>query len=195
MTNVLMEIQSQLKVHKGQRNNFGKYNYRSCEDILEALKPLLKANNANLVLDDEIKQVGDLVFVEASATLKWGSAADGTANSVKVKAQAGIDANRKGMDIAQSFGSSSSYARKYALAGLFLLDDTKDADATNTHGKSAPEPARMTNDDLKQFMEVMTSDGLFDFVTEEEKDALKHARDFDLAKKIKDNAAKRKEGK
>ena len=196
--NVLMEIQSQLKVHKGQRNNFGKYNYRSCEDILEAIKPFLKQHDANLVLDDEIKQVGELTFVEAKATLKWGNMADATASSVTVKAQAGIDPKRKGMDIAQSFGSSSSYARKYALAGLFLLDDTKDADATNTHGKgqaAANEPKRMSNADLKAFMEKMTELELFDYVTEEEKEALKHARDFDLAEKIKANATGRKEGK
>ena len=123
----LMKIQSELKAPKNQVNKFGKYNYRSCEDILEAVKPLLKANDCVLTISDEIKEIGGMVIVEAVAVISDGE------NQVHAKAQAGIDPNRKGMDIAQSFGSSSSYARKYALNGLFLIDDTKDADATNTH--------------------------------------------------------------
>ena len=126
----LIKIQSELKAPKNQRNNFGKYNYRSCEDILEAVKPLLTKYKCTLTVSDEVREVCGLVFVEATAIISDGE------NQVHVKAQAGIDANRKGMDIAQSFGSSSSYARKYALNGLFLIDDTEDADATNTHGKS-----------------------------------------------------------
>ena len=132
----LTEIQNELKAPKNQYNSFGKYKYRSCEDILEAVKPLLKKHNCSLTLTDEIKEVGGLVFVQAIAGIQEN---DGTARYVS--AQAGIDPNRKGMDIAQSFGSSSSYARKYALNGLFLIDDTKDADATNTHGKQASTPA------------------------------------------------------
>ncbi len=121
----LIKIQSELKAPKGQFNAFGKYKYRNCEDVLEALKPLLTANECTLIISDEIKEAGSLIYVESTANFS-----DGT-NIVTVKAQAGIDPNRKGMDIAQSFGSSSSYARKYALNGLFLIDDTKDADATN----------------------------------------------------------------
>lgn len=117
----LIEIQNELKAPKSQYNAFGKYKYRKCEDILEAVKPLLKKHNVTLVLTDEISEVGGLIFVEAVAVLKDGD------DKVVVKAQAGI-AERKGMDIAQSFGSSSSYARKYALNGLFLIDDTQDAD-------------------------------------------------------------------
>ena len=130
MIDKLVKIQSELKAPKNQRNNFGKYNYRSCEDILEAVKPLLAAEGLLLTISDEIMLAGtNLAYVEATAMVS-----DGNGECV-VKAQAGIDPNRKGMDIAQSFGSSSSYARKYALNGLFLIDDTKDADATNTHGK------------------------------------------------------------
>ena len=125
----LIEIQKELKAPKNQRNNFGKYNYRSCEDILEAVKPLLDKYECTLTVSDEIKQLGDIIFVESIAIISDGE------NQVHTKAQAGIDPNRKGMDIAQSFGSSSSYSRKYALNGLFLIDDTKDADSTNTHGK------------------------------------------------------------
>jgi hypothetical protein len=123
----LLKIQSELKAPKNQRNNFGKYNYRSCEDILEAVKPLLKKYECILTISDEVKEVGTLQFIEAKATLTDKE------QSVTVTSQAGIDINRKGMDVAQSFGSSVSYARKYALNGLFLIDDTKDADATNDH--------------------------------------------------------------
>ena len=129
----LNKIQAELKAPKNQRNNFGKYNYRSCEDILEAVKPLLSKHNCTLTVSDEIKQAGDIMYVEAVAIISDGE------NQVHTKAQAGIDVNRKGMDIAQSFGSSSSYARKYALNGLFLIDDTKDADSTNTHDKAPVE--------------------------------------------------------
>src|SRR6056300_1568056 len=123
----VIAIQSELKAPKSQYNSFGKYSYRNQEDILEAVKPLLNKYGLSLTITDEIKEVGGLVFVEARAILHSPE------GSVEAKAQAGIDPNRKGMDIAQSFGSSSSYARKYALNGLFLIDDTKDADSTNTH--------------------------------------------------------------
>lgn len=125
----LIKIQSELKAPKNQRNNFGKYNYRSCEDILEAVKPLLAKYNCTLTISDKVMEVGNLIYVEASAILMCGE------DEIEVRAQAGIDPNRKGMDIAQSFGSSSSYARKYALNGLFLIDDTKDPDATDTTDK------------------------------------------------------------
>ncbi len=123
----LSKIQKALKAPKNQYNNFGKYNYRSCEDILEAVKPYL--GECSLTLRDEIKEVGNIIYVESTAV--FGDDKE----ELRITAQAGIDPNRKGMDIAQSFGSSSSYARKYALAGLFLLDDTKDVDGTNDHGK------------------------------------------------------------
>jgi len=123
----LVEIQGRLKAPKNQRNSFGNYNYRSCEDILEAVKPLLKELNLALTLDDEAKELVGIPLIEATATISDGK------ESVSKRAQAGINLNKKGMDIAQSFGASSSYARKYALNGLFLIDDTKDADSTNTH--------------------------------------------------------------
>ena len=126
----LRKIQAELKAPKNQRNNFGKYNYRSCEDILEALKPLLSKYQCTLTISDEIKEVAGLVYVQSTAFISDGE------DSVHTIAQAGIDPNRKGMDIAQSFGSSSSYSRKYCLNGLFLIDDSVlDPDATNTHGK------------------------------------------------------------
>jgi hypothetical protein len=139
-------VQSELKAPKSQYNAFGKYNYRNQEDILEAVKPILKKYDLTLVVTDEIKELAGLVYVSARAVLS-GTNEQGQASSVETTAQAGIDPNRKGMDIAQSFGSSSSYARKYALNGLFLIDDTKDADATNDHGKGKAKaaPAKATN--------------------------------------------------
>lgn len=134
----VIAVQSELKAPKNQYNSFGRYSYRSQEDILEAVKPLLKKYGLSLTITDEVKYIGSeyseapvMPYVEARVILH---SPDG---SVEAKAQAGIDPNRKGMDIAQSFGSSSSYARKYALNGLFLIDDVKDADNTNTHGKEA----------------------------------------------------------
>lgn len=129
----LIEIQAELKAPKSQYNAFGKYKYRKCEDVLEAVKPLLKKHDCTLTITDEVKEVSGLVFVEAVATFSDGK------DKVEVKAQAGIDPNRKGMDIAQSFGSSSSYARKYALNGLFLIDDNQDADASNNHEEKKEE--------------------------------------------------------
>ena len=144
----LRKIQAELKAPKNQRNNFGKYNYRSCEDILEAVKPLLDKHKCTLTISDEVREVCGVLFVEAIVFIS-----DGT-DSVHTKAQAGIDPNRKGMDISQSFGSSSSYARKYALNGLFLIDDSAlDPDATNTHGKGAKlaEPTKWLNEGTPEF--------------------------------------------
>ena len=119
----LIAIQKELNVPKNQRNKFGNYNYRSCEDILVALKPLLDKYKSSILITDDVKDVGGIPYVEVTVVFKGQ-----TTEALSVRAQAGINPNRKGMDIAQSFGSSSSYARKYALAGMFLLDDTKDAD-------------------------------------------------------------------
>ena len=147
----LRKIQSELKAPKNQRNNFGKYNYRSCEDILEAVKPLLDKHKCTLTISDEVREVCGVLFVEAVVFISDGK------DSVHTKAQAGIDPNRKGMDISQSFGSSSSYARKYALNGLFLIDDTKDADSTNTHGKGAKTTEKSwLNKGTVEFKKVQT---------------------------------------
>jgi len=126
----LIKIQSELKAPKNQTNAFGKYKYRSCEDILEAVKPLLLKYNCQMIISDSIKEAGGVIYCESRIVFT-----DGIENYY-VTACAGIEPNRKGMDIAQSFGASSSYARKYALNGLFLIDDTKDADATNDHGRA-----------------------------------------------------------
>lgn len=123
----LIKIQAELKAPKSRKNTFGNYNYRSCEDILNAVKPLLSQYGCTLVLQDELKELCGQLFIEATAIIKNGK------EEITVKSQAGIDLNKKGMDKAQTFGASSSYARKYALNGLFLIDDSVDADSTNTH--------------------------------------------------------------
>ena len=129
----LIAIQSELKAPKNQFNAFGKYKYRSCEDILEALKPLLLKYECTLIIEDEVKEVAGIVFIESTVSIQKDM--EGRA----VTAQAGIDVNRKGMDVAQCFGASSSYSRKYALNGLFLIDDSAlDPDATNDHTPKAP---------------------------------------------------------
>jgi hypothetical protein len=126
----LNTIQTSLAAPKGQRNNFGNYNYRSCEDILAAAKPLLKEQECTLTIADDILLVGDRFYIKATATItnKEGL-------SVCTTAFAREEAAKKGMDASQVTGAASSYARKYALCGLFAIDGEKDADATNTHGK------------------------------------------------------------
>lgn len=126
--NELVYIQSALKAPKNQRNTFGGYNYRSCEDIMEAVKPLLKDTNCTLVISDDIVQVSDRIYVKSTATLKTPSGEE-----YKNTAYAREALSKKGMDESQVTGAASSYARKYALNGLFCIDDTKDADALNVN--------------------------------------------------------------
>ena len=122
MIEKLIKIQSELKAPKNQKNTFGKYKYRSCEDILEAVKPLLSREGLLLTLTDTIEQIGNRFYVKAKVTLT-----DGT-ETVENTAYAREEETKKGMDGPQVTGTSSSYARKYALNGLFCIDDTKDAD-------------------------------------------------------------------
>jgi hypothetical protein len=126
----LLIIQSELKAPKGQVNNYGGYKYRSCEDILEAVKPLLKANGCILTITDSVEQVGERYYIKAEATLSDTK----TEASLTNVAYAREEEVKKGMDASQITGTASSYARKYALNGLFLIDDTKDAD-TDEHAK------------------------------------------------------------
>jgi hypothetical protein len=127
--NALTKIQAELKAPKNQKNSFGGYNYRSCEDILEAVKPLLKKHDATMTISDNIVEVGGRIYVMAEVKFMG----DGIESTVRAFAREPED--KKGMDASQITGAASSYARKYALNGLFLIDDTKDADATNDHGK------------------------------------------------------------
>ena len=123
------DIQHKLKAPKGQYNSFGKYNYRSCEDILEGVKPLLKEHNLALLIDDEIVQIGERYYVKATAKITDGR------EFVSATAYAREPDTKKGMDESQITGATSSYARKYALNALLCIDDTKDADTMDNSKK------------------------------------------------------------
>lgn len=131
----LVSIQSKLKAPKGQFNKFGKYKYRSCEDILESVKPLLAEENCALIISDQINEVGGKIYITATAQL-----VNSEGKIITVSASAREAETKAGMDVAQITGAASSYARKYALNGLFCIDDTKDPDATNKHDKEDAEP-------------------------------------------------------
>lgn len=127
------DIQHKLKAPKGQYNSFGKYNYRSCEDILEGVKPLLKEHNLALLVDDEIVQIGERYYVKATAKITDGR------EIVSATAYAREPDTKKGMDESQITGATSSYARKYALNALLCIDDTKDADTMDNSKKPAQQ--------------------------------------------------------
>lgn len=138
----LSDVQARLKAPKGQFNSFGKYKYRSCEDIVESVKPLLTEHGLALVMSDTIVETGGRVYVQATVTISDGDA------EVSASGFAREEENKKGMDGSQVTGAASSYARKYALNGLFCIDDGKDSDATNTHGKYT-KPERVTAPPVK----------------------------------------------
>ena len=124
----LLTIQAELKTKKSRFNNFGKYYFRSAEDILEAIKPHLVKHKVSVVLNEE------LVVSDPPTILSTATISDGT-DAITAQAVVGVDMMQKGMQVPQKFGSASSYGKKYALGNLFLIDDTADADATNAHGK------------------------------------------------------------
>lgn len=127
----LIQIQTELNAPKNRHNNFGKYKYRNLEDIFEAVKPHLAKHGCTLNVTDDLIDMGGQLVIKATATIQKGD------SIVSSTAFAGIDTNRKGMDIAQSYGASGSYARKYAVSALFLLDDSKDVDTPQSIAKTA----------------------------------------------------------
>lgn len=153
----LSKVQVELKVPKNQYNSFGKYKYRSCEDICEGLKPLLDKYGFVVIFDDTSKVEGDRHYIVSTAIFIDSE----TGNTVKAKGQAREDESKKGMDGAQLTGSTTSYARKYALNALFLIDDTKDSDATNDHGKATTEaPNKVTNQHLNKLFGLAIRKGV-----------------------------------
>lgn len=138
----LLQIQSELKAPKGQFNAYGKYKYRSCEDILEAVKPILKKYNCTLLLSDSLIYIGDRYYIKATVTL-----VNAEGKSVSTEAYAREEETKKGMDASQITGASSSYARKYALNGLLCIDDNKDSDTTNTGDNAPAAPAKASKED------------------------------------------------
>lgn len=127
----LATIQTELKAKKSRFNSFGRYNYRSAEDILEAVKPFLLKLKVNVTINETLKEIAGIPVMESQASLSDGD------SEIIAQAIVGVDMNQKGMNVPQQFGSASSYGKKYALGNLFLIDDTADSDATNTHGTTS----------------------------------------------------------
>ena len=139
----LATIQTKFKSKKSRFNSFGKYNFRSAEDILEATKPFLLELGVSVTINEELNTAFETMpIMESTATVSDGE------NAIHATAIVGVDLNQKGMNVPQQFGSASSYAKKYALGNLFLIDDTADSDATNDHGKKKFTPATTTKPTL-----------------------------------------------
>ena len=190
----LMTVQTKLRAPKGQYNSFGKYSYRSCEDILEALKPLLGEVGAIVNVTDEIKLIGDRYYVEATASFIDTE----TGERMIAKASAREAETKKGMDDSQVTGSVSSYARKYALNGLFAIDDNKDADSTNTHGKEIKPnmtPTGITEAQLKRLFAIGNKAGIKKEVVEGTVRKIFNCEAKDMTKEQYDNICERLEKK
>lgn len=152
----LIAIQQELKAPKSHRNTFGNYNYRNCEDILEAVKPLCNKHGVMLTVSDEIVQMGDRYYIKATATITNDT------NTISVSAYAREAETKKGMDESQITGTASSYARKYALNGLFLIDDTKDADSDENKIEAeerAKSEALATEAQIEELIEHINAKG------------------------------------
>jgi len=155
----LQAIQTELKAPKGQYNKFGNYKYRSCEDILEAVKPILAKHGANLILTDDIDMIGNRFYVRATAVLRVGEKVIGTSTAFAREPE-----DKKGMDASQITGTASSYARKYALNGLLLIDDTKDEDSNELREEKATKAAtsqkKIKTEEEMKATETQTIDSL-----------------------------------
>ena len=152
----LAVIQTGLKAKKSSYNSFGKYYFRKAEDILEAIKPFLLRENVSVRVQEE------LVMGDHNPPISTATVSDGE-NSITATAIVGVDLNQKGMQTAQQFGAASSYGKKYALGNLFLIDDTADADSTNSHGKASrivnKAKAKMTEDQYKKAVDFVKGGG------------------------------------
>ena len=147
----LSKIQVEFKSKKSRFNSFGKYYFRSAEDILEATKPFLKELKVTITVDEELVSF-DPPVMQVTATISDGK------DTISSKAVVGVDLDQKGMQMPQKYGAASSYGKKYALGNLFLIDDTQDSDATNTHGKSSAKQ-KMTNESLAKAKEYIAKGG------------------------------------
>lgn len=190
----LMKVQSKLKCEKSQYNKFGGYAYRSTSDILEAVKPLLSEVEAVIIVNDELKLIGDRYYVEATAMFLDCE----TGDSIVSRAIAREAEGQKGMSEAQVTGSSSSYARKYALNALLLIDDTKDDDFTNTHGKEIKPnmtPTGITEAQLKRLLAIGNKAGIKKEVVEGTVRKIFNCEPKDMTKEQYDNICERLEKK
>ena len=136
LNNKLAQVQTKLKAKKSSYNSFGKYYFRKSEDILEAIKPFLLELDVSVVIKEQIIATEPVPMLESSAIFSDGE------NQITATAVVGVDLNQKGMQTSQQFGAASTYGKKYALGNLLLIDDTEDADASNTHGKAAAVAAK-----------------------------------------------------
>ena len=136
LNNKLAQVQTKLKAKKSSYNSFGKYYFRKSEDILEAIKPFLLELDVSVVIKEQIIATDPVPMLESTAIFSDGE------NQVTATAVVGVDLSQKGMQTSQQFGAASTYGKKYALGNMFLIDDTEDADATNTHGKAAAVAAK-----------------------------------------------------
>ena len=166
----LATIQTEFKSKKSRFNSFGKYYFRSAEDILEATKPFLKELGVTVVITEELINIDKLPVLQTTATLS-----DETA-SVSATAVVGVDLNQKGMQTPQQFGAASSYGKKYALGNLFLIDDTQDSDATNTHGKNGTAKQKLTNESLAKAKEYIAKGGSLDTIKKKYIVSAKHEK-------------------
>ena len=153
----LSKIQVEFKSKKSRFNSFGKYNFRSAEDILEATKPFLKELNVTVTVDEELVSF-DPPVMQVTAKISDGK------DSINSKAVVGVDIDQKGMQMPQRYGAASSYGKKYALGNLFLIDDTQDSDATNTHGKATAAKQKLTNESLAKAKEYINKGGSLDAI-------------------------------
>tara|TARA_A100001391_G_scaffold149236_1_gene106739 strand:+ start:2755 stop:3276 length:522 start_codon:yes stop_codon:yes gene_type:complete len=154
LTKKLTKIQTEFKSKKSRYNSFGKYYFRSAEDILEATKPFLKELNVTVTVNE------DLISFDPPVMQVTASISDGN-ETIESKAVVGVDLDQKGMQMPQRYGAASSYGKKYALGNLFLIDDTQDADATNNHGKAK---ATITNADFAKAKKYVKSGGKVDAI-------------------------------
>ena len=157
----LVQVQNELKAPKNQWNGFGKYNYRNQEDILEAVKPLLLKHGLTMSISDEIVCIGERYYIKATVTVYSED------EEREVSGFAREEENKKGMDASQLTGATSSYARKYALNGMFLIDDTRDSDATNTHGKDSQSPAKLPSITKDRFDKALKAIASGDYTIEQ----------------------------
>ena len=153
----LATIQTEFKSKKSRFNSFGKYYFRSAEDILEATKPFLKELNVTVTVHEELVSF-DPPVMQVTAKVSDGK------DSIESKAVVGVDLDQKGMQMPQKYGAASSYGKKYALGNLFLIDDTQDSDATNQHGKKTAAKQTMTNESLAKAKEYINKGGSLDAI-------------------------------
>ena len=162
LTKKLADVQTKLKAKKSSYNSFGKYYFRKAEDILEGIKPFLLQHNIYVTISEELIATDPVPMIKSTATISDGK------NAIHATAVVGVDMQQKGMQTAQQFGAASTYAKKYALGNLLLIDDTEDADATNSHGKGAAAKAvaktKITKEQMTKAIDFVKNGGSVDAI-------------------------------